>query len=323
VRTTARGGAVHDLTFIDDRTGWAVGGTDDGVFFAATQDGGRRWTVTEISPEASPAYAKGQLAAVAFQDAKNGRAYGSHALAFATADGGKSWARVPAPGDARDYAYGHGLHCVVLGSVGFSRASGFHTFRDDPQRALKRAKSPDGRIFHAFQVQIAGPNLLWAFEATAVHRSRDGGDRWETIELPETQEMSTVVDRLVSAYFLSETMGWMALEKGRLLFTEDGGATRRDLRPTGLTLPSGPMHFFNPREGLMLARDVDAGKGSIFVTSDGGTTWKEGLTLGSGDWSSLFVLDPDHAWVAGRTDPHAVVRSFSPTSIRTGGQTHE
>lgn len=307
------GGEVRGLFFLDPRLGWVVGRQHQSktVFIASTKDGGRRWETSKIEEKGGFGSFGGTLTGVAFRDPSLGRVFGTHALAFSTKDGGLTWVKEQAPGDASVYRYRDGIGCVVLGAPGFTHRDGFFTFQgDDVQAGRLNTRSAEGRLFHPYDVQIVNSQTLWGRGSAELYRSIDGGQTWRVIELDESRRGSTIVNEVRSSFFLSDSTGWIALLDRRILTTTDGGTTRTDLNPVGLEMAPGPLFFFDEQQGLMLVSDRVSG--AVVVTKDGGRTWSKKVDLGPGEWGELFVLDGEHAWVAGTTEGNVVVRSFAP-----------
>ncbi|MEW6706524.1 MAG: P-loop NTPase fold protein [Pseudomonadota bacterium] len=79
---------LHDVTFIDERRGWAVG---DGGIVLATRDGGLTW-----APQPVPSGAR--LMAVSFEgDQRKGYVFGEQRVVLDSSDGGNTWQPTSAP----------------------------------------------------------------------------------------------------------------------------------------------------------------------------------------------------------------------------------
>ncbi len=86
---------LFDLSFLDDRIGWAIG--LDGVL--QTLDGGRNWA--PLAKENEEGKITGR--AIVFLDRKRGWLIGQHAVAMSSDDGGRTWmqAALPLPKNER------------------------------------------------------------------------------------------------------------------------------------------------------------------------------------------------------------------------------
>jgi hypothetical protein len=108
-------------------------------------------------------------------------------------------------------------------------------------------------------IQLVGPHLAVAAGAAGVRTSSDGGRSW--------------VDRLgtnssqVDLEFINSRVGF-ALENGELVRTLTGGASWQALLHPVAGGVSG-IEFWSPSAGL-----VSVGSQSLFITSDGGTSWR-------------------------------------------------
>jgi photosystem II stability/assembly factor-like uncharacterized protein len=88
-----------DITFVDARHGWAVGGAgtidDQKATIVTTDDGGKTWRHQHAD-------ANGMLIGVAFSDVNHGWALIGHIGLLATEDGGKTWTVVTPLGKRDD-----------------------------------------------------------------------------------------------------------------------------------------------------------------------------------------------------------------------------
>jgi photosystem II stability/assembly factor-like uncharacterized protein len=114
--------------------------------------------------------------------------------------------------------------------------------------------------------------------------SADGGRTWHKMAMPEPPALVTGPPT-----FIDPTHGWWLLRQLRsptagatLWRTDDGGATWLSLPGTGV--PQGDVlsqaRFVDPLRGVLEAGPA-SGPLSLFVTSDGGLTWRAALTLDS------------------------------------------
>ncbi|MBI3927826.1 MAG: hypothetical protein HY319_19955, partial [Armatimonadetes bacterium] len=245
--------------------------------------------------------------------AQHGRVFGSHAGAFVTQEGGKTWTPEEAPGDVNAYSRRDGLACLTLNAPGYWRRQGILCFRaDDLKRGVFREKTRTGRIFHGQDAQVVGPETAWVTTDTAIFRTTDGGKDWTAVEVGETRRGSTVVNGIVSSYFLDQDRGWLALEDGTLTVTRDGGQRREAVSAAGLEgWRVVRLHFLDQERGVALASSLSVDDAALLVTQDGGRSWQVKQQLGDHGWSELFVLDEAHAWVAG-ADRGVVVLAATP-----------
>lgn len=229
------------VRFVDDRTGWAVGHlgvilkSDDGgeswvkqldgvqaVKLVAAQGDQRTKRFVEEGPD-KPFFD------LAFIDAQRGFAVGAYNLAFATADGGQTWApmlgRLPNP---------KSLHLYGV------RASGGHVYIAGEQ-GLLMASSDGGASFSALPVAYkgsyfgllaarSGALIAYGLRGNAWH-SRDQGASWTRLD--------TGLQTSISAA-LELDGGELALlaQTGELLRSRDDGRSFTKTAPSGGPLPA-------------------------------------------------------------------------------------
>lgn len=306
----ATSAGVGDLFFLDAQKGWMVGEDvkQKKPLVASTLDGGKSWQLQRF--EEGPSI----LVGVAFENVDKGRIYGTHSSAYHTEDGGKTWQRDKALGDANDYSFFRGTHCVSLNGFGTSRHRGVVCFREDPQEQHFQQETRAGWIFHGRRVQVVDRDDCWLTSDTMIFSTHDLGKSWQHFPIPETQSGSTVVNAITASFFLDTQKGWLILEDGTVLRSQDGFATHETLGSQGLkgSRPN-QVHFLDSQRGVAIAGPGDLYKQpQILVTSDGGEHWTPKKSLPEGNWGQLFVLDSLHAWVAGTTSAGLVVLPFKP-----------
>ena len=109
--------------------------------------------------------------------------------------------------------------------------------------------------FLAFAV-VASATPVFAQKGWKVNRERGSGD-------------------LISVFFTSRSDGWVAGDDGYLAYTNDGGRSwRRKVLNTAANINE--IYFRNDDNGYLVA-----GR-KMFITSDGGTTWRETLIIDPG-----------------------------------------
>jgi photosystem II stability/assembly factor-like uncharacterized protein len=104
---------------------------------------------------------------------------------------------------------------------------------------------------------------------------------------------------LISVFFTSSTRGWVAGDNGYLAFTDDGGTTwiRHSLTTNE---DINEIYFRNEKNGYLVA-----GR-KMFLTNDGGTTWRETVIYKPGDFRngtpeflSIRFADKRYGYVIG------------------------
>ncbi len=167
---------LHALSFVDARTGWAVG--DHGTV-VHTSDGGANWIV-QISGTNE------DLHAVSCTSRQACIAAGEAGTVLVTADGGFHWSRsVPETianqdPDVRSEVYEHVAfadldHAFIVGDTGEGRAT-----TDGGKTWQRRSFAADPTAVHFVSAQRG-----WLGAGSRIMRTVDGGHSWEvTLELP-------------------------------------------------------------------------------------------------------------------------------------------
>ena len=213
-----------------------------------TTDGGTTWSQVFDAPELG-----GSLQAIRFSDAANGWAVGSFPL-VRTTDGGRSW-------HYEGSEAGYDLFAIEFADSEHGWTAG--------RRTIYHADS----LHHDF--------------AGVILRTLDGGDTWDTTNLP------TSINGL---YFLDTETGWAVGAGGAIYKTSDGGASWSQ-QPTQSTLFLRDVHFVDRNNGWATGGALNNG---MLRTTDGGATWREQFISTYGEINSLWFHDSNNGWAVGQ-----------------------
>lgn len=150
----------------------------------------------------------------------------------------------------------------------------------------------------------------WAVgDRGAIWHTDDGGAHWHL-------QRSGVNASLHSVFFLDATTGWAAgrqchpylhTSSGIVLLTQDGGKTWS--RDEKLLLPGlCRIGFFDSQRGWAIGDSSAMFPSGVFLTENGGRSWKPVPGGGSDGWLAGDFYAPERGAVAGRLSTAAVVR---------------
>ncbi len=203
------------VTFIDERTGWAVG---HGGIVLGTSDGGENWRLLAGRIDGKDAFFS-----VWFRDAKNGLAVGSFGYAARSSDGGATWT----PFDVVEGEMGerHLNQIFVRGNLVLIAAESGVVFRsDDNDASFKAVKTPyKGSLWGGMALKD-GSLMVWGMSGTVL-RSTDEGQTWSVIPTGTEQSLSGGAQ-------LADGSIVIAGLNGVTLVSRDGGASlQASVRP--------------------------------------------------------------------------------------------
>lgn len=221
------------LRFVDARTGWAAGhlGT-----ILKTEDGGETWVLQIDGARAAALRAdvlkggdeRAQKKAqqlldegpdkpffdIEFVDAQRGIVVGAYNLAFATADGGRSWtplsARLPNPKSLHLYAVR-----AQRGKLFVAGEQGLLLRSDDGGASFQAIASPYKGSFFGLLAARSGTLLAYGLRGN-VFRSADLGTNWQKVEA------GTPVSISAAAEFDAGTLALLT-QTGEVLASRDDG----------------------------------------------------------------------------------------------------
>ncbi|MBC8635734.1 glycosyl hydrolase [Caballeronia sp. EK] len=169
---------LTSVTFVDDRTGWAVGhwGT-----ILKTVDGGETWAL-----ERSDVASDRPLFSVYFRNAREGFAVGLWSLLLHTIDGGNTWSEIKVPPPPESKKADTNLYHI------FANARGTLFIAAEQGRVLRSADG--GASWHYLNTGYTGS--FWTGAVTrdgtaivaglrgTVYRSTDDGEHWQRAATP-------------------------------------------------------------------------------------------------------------------------------------------
>ncbi|PYS50667.1 MAG: hypothetical protein DMF68_06465 [Acidobacteria bacterium] len=270
-------------------------------------------TAFSVSANAAAAWTKQRsgsfawLHAVYFLDENRGWAVGSKGVLLATDDGGETWSTIPRPtDDALQDVY---FSDEQNGWLVAERSIYDLKTNDEPRTYLMRTmdggkiwkrvnvigKDVDARLVRAL---FTNEGRGWAFgEGGLLYTTRDGGLNWERQLIP-TRHL------LLGGWFLNATQGWLVGAGATILQTTDGGLTWRTtllLNEAGSKDVADAQHVrFNAVSFADRLHGWAVGaQGRIFITNDGGRSWREQQSNVRADLYDVKFVNAVEGWAVG------------------------
>lgn len=286
---------ILGIHFITENTGFFCGGyiTDNKQFIYKTTDGGLTWKKKYESDE----YLNdGALTHIFFTSNDCGFAGGGSKILY-TADGGETWTEsLSYPGGELFTSVttnGNGSTIASGASAAYILSEGQWLQYDFPTLYGGFSLGHTSMDFGGSNGALVGYNTY--IERPLIIRTSNNGYDWELYD-PELQSEEYMYD----VTFADNETGYICGEnqdsyEGFLLKTIDSGQTWQKIEnPDEYVPPLYNIHFLDKFTGFT------AGDGSIFYTSDGGTSWNRYDTNNYTDIIySLYFLDKNRGWAAG------------------------
>lgn len=255
---------IHDVFFLDQYNGWAVGGAGLGFppesLVLHTTNGGDNWTRVTIPTT-------NEIFGVCFANLDDGWLVGSIGTILHTTNGGATWEPQTSPTNTTlwDAYCLDSENAVAVGFAGynFSTASGFgniiKTSNGGSTWISKTSRDSDGLLSVSFGDRLHG---FAVGDNGKRYRTIDGGNTW--VLQPTVASYTGIVVGLGSVYCSNEDHCFIA--SGNDFYnTTDGGSTLGNGR---LPYYSGKgIYFKNDTVGWIV------GEQDILYTADGGTSW--------------------------------------------------
>jgi photosystem II stability/assembly factor-like uncharacterized protein len=311
--TLLKGAQIRNAAFASPEQGWAV---EEGNRLWGTSDGGASWQVVQTAPAGWTLQDVASVGSDIWAVSSGGSLH--------SADGGKSWSKLPGlagarvsfadPQDGWITVAGKYLHTTdggrtwavvcpgsptafdeltaVSGGTVWAVGGGYILKSRDVGRHWKRLTRPFGLV----AVAALNAKQAWAVgKKGRILHTADGGTHW-------TRQTSGVKVNLGHVVFADARYGWAAGAKGTLLRTIDGGRhwLAKRIHAAG-SATIGQLSFADDRHGLALASLLHA---RLLKTSNGGRTWS----------LSQLPIDSDRPTAAIMLDAtHALLIAFNPT----------
>ena len=278
---------LYDIFFIDENTGWIVGGSGT---ILKTTDGGEHWEQKTYNNQTQFIYMS-----VYFTNKDTGWIAGSdgfvdygaderNCILLKTVDGGESWQENPFNGQC-------------LSNIQFKNDSLGWILQTLDWRHEKILKTSDGGISWMSQFEkspyegicglfFSDYNNGWAIGHDNVYKTVDSGENW--LEVLQSSEA------LQNLFFLNDSVGWISYESGFYKTTNSGVTwnTHNTLLHQGWR--PGVIRFVNENIGIIA---TDYNGGSLYTTVDGGETFN---FYYASNIYKIFLFDIYNCWAIGK-----------------------
>ena len=285
---------LYDVYFIDQNTGWAVGGTyidnvREGTIYKTT-DGGEHW---ELKNSPTSEY----LNAVWFANASEGCIAGERGALMSTSDGDETWNLTSSPTTSGfdDFFFINSTTGWVVGNSGDILKT-----TNSGVRWISQLKLWNTERFNS--VYFLNENIGYA-AGSSLYKTTNGGNNWEYV--------SKIDDGANAIAFLDENIGIVC--GGR--YEQIGGQSQR-IGTIYKTIDGGKHWALKSDSTVKELRDIfflDAqmgyavgSRGTILMTTDGGESWQKQRTgLPSEDMYfipdlySIYFVDRQTGWAVG------------------------
>ncbi|MBM3150754.1 MAG: hypothetical protein FJZ96_00885 [Chloroflexi bacterium] len=291
-----------DMVFVDNETGWAVGGTEgQHNLLYNTTDGGQTWT------EQDPGVAEAFWIKIIWGDPMIGYILGfgggaEHLLH--TNDGGQSWQPSTPPVSGQFYDLTIQPGGALWGLTTIYEPRSYHTWysADGEMWTERTIASTAGARVAELTFPTAGTGYAVGKVGTdnpipLFMKTSDGGGTW--LDVP--QPLAT--GALIGEFFFDDLNGFICGESegfGVILKTNDGGGTWTEVaRLSGSELSIADLVMANLNEGYAYGfwQEGDAYGMNIYQTMDGGNTWQKS-SLPSASKLIPPIITPDKVYTA-------------------------
>lgn len=267
--------SIHDIYFINDKIGWAVGGWSSAfdVCIKKTINGGDTW----ISQTGK---VKGVLESVFFINESVGWTVGTGNTILKTTDGGDNWIYQSKPGSAQ-----HMTVCFSDSNNGY--ITGWDDFLKTNDGGENWIKDNIGRNTY-LSVTFINPQIGWRVGTRGViQKTTDGGNNWTF------QSRSFTNSELTSIDFVDKNYSWMANAENKLFNSKNGGKNW-DI----INKPSNEESLFSLDFIDSLTGYLSCGNG-IYKTTNGGNNWEKiySLNLESYMQCITYFQNSENGWV--------------------------
>lgn len=145
-------------------------------------------------------------------------------------------------------------------------------------------------------VFFISPDKGWIVgEKGLILRTRDGGKNWDKYSANDFYGPGLGLNDI---YFINETIGWACGENGRTIKTTDGGNSWFQLY-TNPGIDFSSVKFFDEKNGIIAGNVSEGEDFSIYLSADGGFTWKRNTQGFNMSVRDICVIDDKIGWAVG------------------------
>ncbi len=300
----------NGLHFVDAEVGWIVGGSPfvSGGIVGRTEDGGRTWRYhTGVAGIRRSSYSVNAIHAF---DRERACAAADDGILL-TSDGGETWRSARHGTGNRTHLFGMDFlddregWAAGLGGVWHTTDAG-ESWSALGEESAGSGGSVGGRALHF----VDSRNGWLAGQHANFWRTRDGGETWARVPLPQPEKAPEHPPFLFGMTWVNASEGWVVGEFGTILHTSDGGDSwtlqNAGTREAFLTAVQ-----FVSRSGWIVGFVPDKARSIVWHSADAGVTWSEERRLEGEELRTLQMLDADTGWTVGdrvRTEPQRMLR---------------
>lgn len=119
-----------------------------------------------------------------------------------------------------------------------------------------------------------------------IAKTSNGGRSWEII-----YEQGNRSPEIINFQFLSNELGYVTMERGKIMKTTDGGDTWNNKFTTSVG-DLNDLYFVHADSGVVVGED-----GRILTTSDGGENFTTNYTVTSKTLNAIHITDESNGWI--------------------------
>ncbi len=283
-------GRYDDVYFIDDRIGWAAGGSSGNIF--KTIDGGHTWE--------KQFHTSKYLRSIEFINANLGFCGSIDSAFYKTIDGGKTWINIAGniPGGIPGICGLTSVNSSIIYGCGIWSSPAFIIKSEDSGNTWKKidmsfyANALIDMFFFDKDKGFAVGRSKNIGEGGVILYTKDGGEEWTVIYKTNfAKDYIWKIQTPDNIHFYASIDAQSGGGKTRMLKSNDKGSRWNTITISDQFYNTQSVGFIDPLTGWV------GGKSYLFETTDGGNTWHE-IQVG-GEYNRFFRIDQNTAFLSG------------------------
>jgi photosystem II stability/assembly factor-like uncharacterized protein len=295
--TLPNGAQIVDMCFLNENTGWAVGGSNLGGVIYKTTNGGTNWILIQTIPGTS-------FSSVSFSNSLAGHVVDAAPFGkiYRTTNGGENWT---------SQSIGESIKLVFFPSLdtGYITSSNSTNIYKTTNGGINWIGYLTPYSIPMKSIYFINSNTGWiSCNQGLVMKTTNSGINWLGFQTQSEKELASI-------FFIDEQIGWTVGQQKKILKSTNGGSNWFSLNNTDTTTDNryNSVFFITASTGWI------AGLDTIFYTTNGGYNWtrqKVSIFWAGVPYRAIKFVNNNTGWVTNFYEIYKTTTGGNPIGIK-------